>query len=91
MSLSLSDLASGATWRVALLLMAGDNATTDELSRRCRDDLVARGEVGRESVSLATAGAGLGDEIVTLRNDRRLRTRHGDFVRNGQRWRVLVS
>ncbi|HTW99919.1 MAG TPA: hypothetical protein VMD59_14145 [Acidimicrobiales bacterium] len=42
-------------------------------------------------MSLATAGAGLGDEIVTLRNDRRLRTRHGDFVRNGQRWRVLVS
>jgi hypothetical protein len=33
---------------------------------------------------------GVGDEIVTCRNDRRLVTTAGAWVRNGDRWRVLA-
>ena len=73
----------------AVLLMAGDNATVDTLARRCREDLVARGEVEREGAPIANGRAGVGDEIVTLRNDRKLRWAPGEFVRNGERWRVV--
>ena len=73
----------------AVLLMAGDNATVDALARRCREDLVALGEVEREGVRIANGRAGVGDEIVTLRNDRKLRWAPGEFVRNGERWRVV--
>jgi len=52
--------------------MAGDNATVDALARRCREDLVARGEVEREGAPIANGKAGVGDEIVTLKNDRKL-------------------
>jgi ATP-dependent exoDNAse (exonuclease V) alpha subunit len=34
-------------------------------------------------------GASAGDLIITRRNDRRLRTRPGGFVRNGDRWIVV--
>jgi len=72
----------------SILLMAGDNATADEVARRCRAELVDKGRVGRDGVRIASGLAGYGDEIVTLRNDRRLRTEGGDFVRNGARWQV---
>lgn len=84
------------SWRQArdegfsVLLMVGDNATADDLSRRCRAELVARGEVERDGVALGKGRAGVGDEIVTLRNDRRLRPGPDDFVRNGERWRVTA-
>jgi conjugative relaxase-like TrwC/TraI family protein len=84
-----------ALWRRArdegrpVLLMAGDNATVDALGRRCREDLVARGEVEREGAPIANGRAGVGDEIVTLKNDRKLRWAPGEFVRNGERWRVV--
>jgi conjugative relaxase-like TrwC/TraI family protein len=83
-----------AAWKDAhgagqsLLLMAGDNATTEELSRRCRAELVARGHVGAESVRIATGHVSYGDEIVTLENDRRIKTSSGEFVHNGARWSV---
>jgi hypothetical protein len=83
-----------AAWRDAhdagrsLLLMAGDNATVEELSRRCRAELVTRGHVGEESVRIATGRASSGDEIVTLENDRRITTTRGEFVHNGARWSV---
>jgi conjugative relaxase-like TrwC/TraI family protein len=79
----------GRDERRAVLLMAGDNATVDALARRCREDLVARGEVEREGVRIANGWAGVGDEIVTLKNDRKLRWAPGEFVRNGERWRVV--
>ena len=40
-------------------------------------------------VAIASGLAGVGDEVVTLRNDRSLRSDEGDFVRNGARWRVV--
>ena len=73
----------------AVLLMAGDNATVDALGRRCRENLVARGEVERGGAPIANGRAGVGDEIVTLKNDRKLRWAPGEFVRNGERWRVV--
>ena len=73
----------------SLLLMAGDNATADELSRRCRAELVARGWVARDGVRIATGTASRGDEIVTLQNDRKLRAPRDEFVRNGARWQVV--
>ena len=72
-----------STWRAArdegsaVLLMAGDNETADELARRCQADRVAKGEVERASVAIATGAVGIGDEIVTLRNDRRIRSDRG--------------
>jgi hypothetical protein len=81
-------------WRVAyqegerLLLMAGDNATTEELACRCRAELLAYRYVGSEGAPIATGTASDNDEIVTLENDRRIKTSRGDYVRNGSRWLV---
>ena len=80
-----------AAWREGrargrdVLVMAGDNATADELSRRCRGERVMSGEVEAGGVAIASGLAGVGDEVVTLRNDRSLRSDEGDFVRNGAR------
>ncbi|MBW3616085.1 MAG: ATP-binding domain-containing protein, partial [Actinobacteria bacterium] len=52
---------------------------------------LARGEV--EAGGLLGAGdqvVGVGDEVVTLRNDRRLMTSAGGWVRNGDRWVVTA-
>jgi hypothetical protein len=82
-------------WRSAfeegehLLLMAGDNATADELARRCRAELVAKRCVGAENVPIASGSVSISDRIVTLQNDRRIMTSRGDFVRNGSRWLVI--
>jgi hypothetical protein len=45
--------------------------------------------VERGGVAITSGLAGAGDEVVTLRNDRTLRSGEGDFVRNGARWRVV--
>ena len=69
--------------------MTGDNASADELSRRCRAERVCAGEVEAGGVRIASGVAGVGDEVVTLRNERRLRPTEADFVRNGARWQVV--
>ncbi|HUY06221.1 MAG TPA: MobF family relaxase [Acidimicrobiales bacterium] len=82
-------------WRSArdegasIVVMAGDNETARELGLRCRADRIARSEVTQHGVQIQSGTVGIGDEIVTLRNDRRLRPSPDDFVRNGDRWRVL--
>ena len=73
---------------VSIVVMASDNATASELSLRCRADLIARSEVAREGVRTSAGTIGVGDEIVTLRNDRQLRASSDSFVRNGDRWHV---
>ncbi|HUY06356.1 MAG TPA: AAA family ATPase, partial [Acidimicrobiales bacterium] len=73
----------------SIVVMAGDNETARELALRCRADRIARGEVSPHGVKIQSGTAGIGDEIVTLRNDRRLRPGPEDFVRNGDRWRVV--
>jgi hypothetical protein len=84
-----------AAWRDArargrsVLVMAGDNATAEAFAQRARAHRVAQGEVGERGVRLAKGVAGVGDEIVTLKNERRLIQAPGEFVRNGEQWRVL--
>ena len=85
-----------AIWRAArdegssVLVLAGDNETADELARRCQADRLGRGEIEAPSVPIATGAVGVGDEIVTLRNDRRIRSDRGGFVRNGDRFGVTA-
>ena len=74
----------------SVLLLAGDNATVDSAGealpggpRRARRGR-ARGRTD------ANGKAGLGDEIVTLKNDRKLSWAPGEFVRNGERWHVVA-
>jgi hypothetical protein len=84
-----------AAWREArehgrsVLVMAGDNATADAFATRARAERVGWGEVEEHGARLANGIAGVGDEIVTLKNNRRLVPAPGEFVRNGERWRVV--
>ncbi|HSH61449.1 MAG TPA: hypothetical protein VK988_17760, partial [Acidimicrobiales bacterium] len=65
-------------------------ATVDELAMRARASRVAAGEVEADGVAAGNHLVGVGDEIVTTRNDRRLVTSRGGWVRNGDRWCVLA-
>ncbi|HEV2071909.1 MAG TPA: MobF family relaxase [Acidimicrobiales bacterium] len=73
----------------SVVVCAADHATVDAIAARARAARVAAGEVEPDGVSAGTAVVGVGDEIVTTRNDRRLATTRGGWVRNGDRWRVL--
>ena len=68
--------------------MAADHDTVDQLAIRARANRVAAGEVEPEGVTVGNQTVGVGDEIVTTRNDRRLVTTNGAWVRNGDRWHV---
>jgi conjugative relaxase-like TrwC/TraI family protein len=72
----------------SVLLMAGDNETVDELSARCRATRVEDGAVERGGLRTSHGTIGVGDEVTTLLNDRRLVSDSGDWVRNGIRWSV---
>jgi conjugative relaxase-like TrwC/TraI family protein len=79
-----------ATGRVSVLV-ASDSTTVLALNQRARADRVLndRVDAAREVDLHDGTRASRGDIIVTRRNDRRLRTRHG-WVRNGDRWTVLA-
>ncbi|MDP9070960.1 MAG: relaxase domain-containing protein, partial [Actinomycetota bacterium] len=74
----------------SVVVCAADHATVDELAARARAARVAAGEVEAEGVVAGEQVVGVGDEIVTCRNDRRLVTSGGGWVRNGDRWQVLA-
>jgi conjugative relaxase-like TrwC/TraI family protein len=70
------------------LMIAGDLGTVSELNARARADRVAAGHVTHDGVPVAGgATAGVGDQIVTRHNDRRLSTGRL-WVRNGDTWTV---
>lgn len=72
-----------------VVITAADHATVNELAERIRAGRVAAGEVQPQGVlTAAEQTIGVGDEIVTLRNDRQLVTNRGLWVRNGDRWTV---
>ncbi|MBE1874487.1 MobF family relaxase [Myceligenerans pegani] len=80
------DLAQGK----ASVLVATDTETVRALNERARAERLHIGatDAGR-AVRLADGlDASAGDVVITRRNDRRLRTRSGDWVRNGSRWTV---
>jgi conjugative relaxase-like TrwC/TraI family protein len=70
------------------LMIAGDLATVGELNARARADRVAAGDVTQDGVPVAGGGtAGVGDQVVTRQNDRRLTTGRR-WVHNGDNWTV---
>ena len=72
------------------LMVAASNADVSELCARARTDRVAAGQVEVDGVRLHDGNrAGAHDLIVTRNNDRRLRSRTRDFVKNGDAWEVL--
>jgi conjugative relaxase-like TrwC/TraI family protein len=86
-----------AAWRADVekgktsLMVAADGASVAELNSRARAGYVAAGTVERDGVALAGAAvAGIGDVVVTRRNDRTLMTGRG-FVKNGDRFVVTAT
>ena len=83
-----------STWRAAraagesIVVVAPDHAMVDALALRARAERVAAGEVEPAGITAGAQIVGRGDEIVTTRNDRRLVTTAGLWVRNGDRWHV---
>jgi len=72
------------------LMIAADTETVHDLNRRAQADRIREGEVATPRALLTDGtAAGVGDLIVTRRNDRRL-VAPGGFVKNGDRWRVLA-
>jgi conjugative relaxase-like TrwC/TraI family protein len=73
---------------VRSLMIAGDHGSVSELNARARADRVAAGHVTQDGVPVAGgATAGVGDQVVTRHNDRRLTTGRR-WVRNGDAWTV---
>jgi conjugative relaxase-like TrwC/TraI family protein len=72
------------------LLLAGDGDTVDALNARARHDLVSDGIVQTDGTLLSSGLiAGVGDRIVTRKNNRTLRPGAG-FVKNGDEWNVVA-
>lgn len=74
----------------ASILVADATETVKHLNTRARADRIAGGDpAGSIEVNLADGTrASMGDLVITRRNDRRLHTMRGGWVRNGDRWRV---
>ncbi|HUY10047.1 MAG TPA: MobF family relaxase [Candidatus Dormibacteraeota bacterium] len=75
-----------------VLLLADTNQVAAALSERFRAALVERGRVD-DAVTVALADgnrAGVGDVVVTRRNDRHRSTTEGSWVANRDRWEVVA-
>lgn len=73
---------------LSTLMIAGNGEAVAELNQRARNDLIEAGQVESEGVPLHDGtAAGVGDLIVTRRNERRLTTGRS-WVKNGDRWQV---
>jgi len=86
--------AAHAAWAAAradgrtVVVMASDHDTVNQLALRARTARVAAGEVAATGIHSGGQIVGVGGEVVTTLNDRRLVTTAGGWVRNGDRWRV---
>jgi conjugative relaxase-like TrwC/TraI family protein len=73
------------------LMIAADLGTVDELNARAQGDRIGAGSVSGDGVPVSGgATAGIGDQVVTRQNNRRLSTGN-HWVRNGDQWRVAGS
>lgn len=74
---------------VSTVLIADSNESVHALNQRARADLILDSTVNArlEAQLQGDARVGVGDTIITRKNDRRLRTPRG-WVRNGDRWTV---
>ena len=87
--------AAYAAWRadrakgLVSVLIAESREDVATLNHRARADLILDGvlQPGREVELNGGTQAGVGDTIITRRNDRRLRNGK-DWVRNGERWTI---
>lgn len=72
------------------ILVTEASATVIKLNERARAERILAGdtEPGREVVLADGTRASTGDLIITRRNNRRLRSLRGGWVRNGDRWRI---
>jgi len=75
----------------ASVLVTDSAHLVDTLNARARAERLLTGETvaGREAVLARGARASTGDMVITRRNDRRLRSLRGGWVRNGDRWTVV--
>ena len=74
-----------------ILMIAGDLGTVGELNARAQADRMAAGRVSGDRVAVAGgAMAGIGDQVVTRQNNRRMATGKR-WVRNGDQWSVTGS
>ncbi len=73
-----------------VLLAAADRRTVNELNSRVRADRILTGQIAPAGIPLADGLlGGVGDRIMTRKNNRRLRTADG-FVRNGDLWQITA-
>jgi conjugative relaxase-like TrwC/TraI family protein len=73
------------------LMLAPDAATVAELNSRARDQRIATGAVSEQGPTVAgNQQVGVGDEVITRHNDRRLAAGRR-WVRNGDRWVVVAT
>jgi len=71
------------------LMIANDSQTVLDLNNRARSDRVLAGEVNPRGVETASGSVvGVGDAVVTRRNQRGLATGRG-WVKNGDQWTVV--
>ena len=89
----LADQAAGH----AALLVAADTRTVTALNQRAHLDRLTTGDVTGPTRPLAgtdcttdRGSVGVGDRIITRRNDRTLRSPDGQHVRNGDLWTVTA-
>ena len=72
------------------LMIGADVGTVAELNRLARADRVAAGAVSDDGLQISDGQiAGVGDEVFTRQNDRRLSAGAG-WVKNGDRWVVTA-
>lgn len=77
----------------ASILVAETRETVTQLNERARADLITDGTItpDRETPLHDGTSVSTGDQVITRRNDRRLRSRNGrNHVRNGDRWTVTA-
>ena len=70
-------------------MMAGPNAVRSALNRRARTCMKAEGHLVGPSVTAADREFCIGDWVVARRNNRRLRSESGAFVKNGSAGTVV--
>jgi len=76
---------------VPSILLAADAATVNALNTRAHNDRVTDGLVAPTGISRADGTTiGVGDRVLSRRNDRTLTT-GGGFVRNGDLWDVVAT
>lgn len=83
-----SDIAAGKT----SLMIAADTGTVAELNTLARAGRIADGQVTPGGIPIADGGlAGVGDVVITRKNNRAITVDDGGWVKNGQCWTVVAT